>query len=227
MIPARDPEIISSMFDRVAPRYDLANHVLSLGLDYFWRARAARMVESWKAERILDLATGSGDLALALGRRLPNAKITAADFSEKMIQIARSKGLREAIIADALRLPFPEQSFDCVTIAFGLRNIVDWSAALREMSRVLIAGGHVIVLDFSLPRSVLREPYRFYLHHILPKLAGLITGEGDAYDYLAASIEEFPSGAEMVRLIEANRFAAAQAQPMTGGIVTMYNATKV
>jgi demethylmenaquinone methyltransferase/2-methoxy-6-polyprenyl-1,4-benzoquinol methylase len=220
----RDPEIVREMFGRVARRYDLANHVLSLGVDFFWRARAARLVESWKAERILDLATGSGDLALAMERRLTNAKIVAADFSPRMIQIARSKGVRETIIADALQMPFGDDSFNCVTIAFGLRNIADWSAALREMSRVLIVGGHVLILDFSLPRSILRGPYRFYLHHFLPSLAGLLTGEKDAYNYLAASIEEFPSGAEMVRLIEGNGFTQAKAHPMTGGIVTMYTA---
>jgi demethylmenaquinone methyltransferase/2-methoxy-6-polyprenyl-1,4-benzoquinol methylase len=143
-----------------------------------------------------------------------------------MIQIARSKGVREAIIADALHLPFAEQSFDCVTIAFGLRNIVDWSAALREMSRILIADGHVLVLDFSIPKSFLRTPYRFYLHRFLPALAGLLTGEKEAYEYLADSIEEFPDGADMLRLIEGNGFANARAQEMTGGVVTLYSATR-
>ena len=222
----RDPEIVREMFGRVARRYDLANHVLSLGIDFFWRARAARLVESWKTKRVLDLATGSGDLALAIERRLPNAQVVAADFSPRMIEIARSKGVRETIIADALQLPFGDGSFDCVTIAFGLRNIVDWSAAIREMSRVLITGGHLLVLDFSLPKSILRGPYRFYLHRILPKLAAVITGEGSAYDYLGATIEEFPSGIEMVRLIEANGFAGAAARAMTGGVVTMYTASK-
>jgi demethylmenaquinone methyltransferase / 2-methoxy-6-polyprenyl-1,4-benzoquinol methylase len=224
---ARDPEVVREMFGRVARRYDLANHVLSLGVDFFWRARAAQQVEKWKAERILDLATGSGDLALAIERRLPNARIVGADFSPKMIQIARSKGVREAIIADALRLPFGDGVFDCVTIAFGLRNVADYGAALREMARVLTASGHVLVLDFSIPRSILRSPYRFYLHHFLPKLAGLLTGEKDAYEYLAASIEEFPGGDEMLRLIEANGFADAEERPMTGGIVTMYSAIKL
>ena len=143
-----------------------------------------------------------------------------------MIEIARRKGVRETIVADALQLPFDDASFDCVTIAFGLRNIADWSAALREISRVLSAGGHVLILDFSLPKSILRGPYRFYLHQILPKFAGLLTGEGKAYDYLAASIEEFPSGEAMLRLIEENGFTKADARPMSGGIVTMYTAVK-
>jgi demethylmenaquinone methyltransferase/2-methoxy-6-polyprenyl-1,4-benzoquinol methylase len=224
---ARDPEMVREMFGRVAHRYDLANHVLSLGVDFFWRARAARQVEKWKAARVLDLATGSGDLALAIERHLPNAKIVAADFSPKMIQIARSKGVRETLIADAMRLPFADQSFDCVTIAFGLRNIADWGAALREMSRVLVANGHVLVLDFSIPKSIFRAPYRFYLHHFLPRVAGLLTGEKDAYEYLAASIEEFPGGDEMLRLIQANGFIDADARPMTGGIVTMYTARRL
>jgi demethylmenaquinone methyltransferase / 2-methoxy-6-polyprenyl-1,4-benzoquinol methylase len=223
---ARDPEAVREMFGRVARRYDLANHVLSLGVDFFWRARAARQVEKWKAESILDLATGSGDLALAIERRLPTARIVGADFSPKMIQIAHNKGVRETIIADALRLPFADQSFDCVTIAFGLRNVADWGVALIEMARVLTASGHVLILDFSIPRSILRGPYRFYLHHFLPKLAGLLTSEKDAYDYLAASIEEFPSGNEMLQLIEANGFINAHEQPMTGGIVTMYTAKR-
>jgi demethylmenaquinone methyltransferase / 2-methoxy-6-polyprenyl-1,4-benzoquinol methylase len=223
----RDPEKVREMFGRVALRYDLANHVLSLGMDVFWRARAARLVESWKAERILDLATGSGDLALAMERRSPKAKIVAADFSPRMIQIARAKGVRETIVADALQLPFSDGSFDCVTIAFGLRNIADWGAALREMSRILRAGGHLLVLDFSIPKSILRGPYRFYLHHFLPRLAGLLTGEKDAYQYLGVSIEGFPSGVEMVQLIEGNGFADAEICSMTGGIVEICTATKL
>jgi demethylmenaquinone methyltransferase / 2-methoxy-6-polyprenyl-1,4-benzoquinol methylase len=223
---ARDPEMVREMFGRVARRYDLANHVLSLGADFFWRARAAKLVESWNPERVLDLATGSGDLALAIERRLSDAKIVGVDFSPKMIQIARSKGVRETIVADALRLPFAERSFDCVTIAFGLRNVADWDGALREMARVLTPGGHVLVLDFSIPGSVLRTPYRLYLHYFLPRLAGLITGEREAYDYLATSIEEFPSGEAMSHLIAANGFTDAHARPMSGGIVTLYSATK-
>lgn len=214
------------MFGRVARRYDLANHVLSGGADFIWRARAARLVERWRPQRILDLATGSGDLALALKRRLPQAKIIAADFSPEMLEIARKKGVPETIVADALHLPFEDRSFECVTIAFGLRNVADWEEALREMARVLDTQGHVLILDFSIPRSGFRAAYRFYLHHCLPRLAGFITGQRDAYDYLGASIEEFPSGEEMLRLIEANGFAQAVARPMTGGIVTMYDATR-
>ena len=118
------------MFGRIARRYDLANHLLSGGADFWWRRVAANIVESWQPRRVLDLATGSGDLALAMQRRLPEAAIVAADFSPEMLEVAKRKGVRETVLADALSLPFPDESFDCVTVAFGLRNMADWSLAL-------------------------------------------------------------------------------------------------
>lgn len=214
------------MFGRIARRYDLANHVLSGGADFLWRRRAAKLVEAWKPERVLDLATGSGDLSLAIQRRLPEATIVAADFSQEMLEVARRKGVRETVLADALRLPFETGSFDCVTVAFGLRNMADWDAALREMSRVLRPSGHLLVLDFSLPVGALRPAYRFYLHRCLPLLASIVTGQKAAYDYLGGSIEKFPSGGEMIELIEKNGFATGSAEPLTGGIATIYAAQK-
>lgn len=223
---SRDPDAVRAMFGRIAPRYDLANHVLSGGADFLWRRRAAKMVEAWRPRRVLDLATGSGDLALAFQRRLPEATIVAADFSPEMLEVARRKGVRETVLADALQLPFQTDSFDCVTVAFGLRNMADWGAALREMARVLRAGGHLLVLDFSLPLGALRPAYRFYLHRCLPLLASLVTGQRDAYDYLGRSIEKFPSGRGMLELIEKSGFSNASAEPLTGGIATIYLATK-
>ncbi|HWM23721.1 MAG TPA: bifunctional demethylmenaquinone methyltransferase/2-methoxy-6-polyprenyl-1,4-benzoquinol methylase UbiE [Chthoniobacterales bacterium] len=223
---ARDPEAVRAMFGRIAQRYDLANHLLSGGADFLWRRRAARIVEAWQPRRVLDLATGSGDLALAVQRRLPEAAITATDFSPEMLSVARRKGVRETVLADALRLPFEAESFDCVTVAFGLRNMSDWNLALREMARVLSPGGHLLVLDFSLPAGALRPAYRFYLHRCLPGLASIVTGQKTAYDYLGGSIEKFPSGNEMLSLIEKNGFAMASAQPLTGGIATIYTARK-
>ena len=214
------------MFGRIARRYDLANHVLSGGADFLWRRRAAKIIEGWRPKRVLDLATGSGDLALAIQHRLPDAIVVAADFSPEMLDVARRKGVRETVLADALHLPFETGSFDCVTVAFGLRNMADWNLALGEMSRVLRAGGHLLVLDFSLPRGALRPAYRFYLHRCLPLLASLVTGQKAAYDYLGGSIEKFPSGGEMVELIEKNGFAGAAAEPLTGGIATIYTAEK-
>ncbi len=215
------------MFGRIARRYDLANHLLSGGADFLWRRRAAKIVQAWRPRRVLDLATGSGDLALAIQRRVPEAIITAADFSPEMLRVAEHKGVRKTVLADATNLPFEAGSFDCVTVAFGLRNMSDWDLALREMSRVLAANGHLLILDFSLPSGWLRFGYRFYLHRCLPRLASLVTGEKAAYDYLGGSIEKFPSGAEMVRLIEANGFTAATAEPRTGGIATIYTGRKL
>lgn len=214
------------MFDGIAPRYDAANHLLSGGIDFYWRWRAARTVAKWNARRVLDLATGSGDLALAIQQRIPKAEVTGADFSSEMLARAHAKGLTRTVVADALALPFADGSFDCVTVAFGLRNMSDWAAALREMSRVLSGGGHVLVLDFSLPHPLFRPVYRIYLHHCLPALAALITRRRDAYEYLAASIEGFPSGAAMTRLMEANGFVCVKATPLTGGVATMYTAQK-
>ena len=223
----RDPETVRAMFGSIAPRYDLANHLLSCGCDFVWRKRAARIVAGWNPITIVDLAAGTGDLTLALEKALPNSEIVAADFSEEMLAVARAKGVRRVFVADALSLPFADRSFDCLTIAFGLRNIRDWSAALREMSRVLVANGNLLVMEFSLPsRSMLRSLYRFYLHRLLPILGSFLTRKKTAYDYLGESIEQFPGGEELLRLIEANGFRNAAAEPLTGGIVTIYTATK-
>lgn len=223
---SRDPDSVRAMFGRIAKRYDLANHLLSGGADFLWRRRAAKMVAGWCPRDVLDLATGSGDLALTLQHRIPLARITAADFSPEMLDVARAKGVANTVLADALQLPFQDQVFDCVTVAFGLRNMADWDRALSEMARVLRNGGRLLVLDFSIPTGALRPAYRFYLHRCLPVLASLVTGQKAAYDYLGGSIEKFPSGGEMLRLIEANGFTTAAAQPLTGGIATIYTATK-
>ena len=222
----RDPERVRAMFGRVARRYDLANHLLSGGLDFSWRRRASDIVREWRPGQVLDLATGSGDLGLAIARKVPEAEITGVDFCAEMLEVARSKGLTNTVVADALQLPFPAGSFDVVTVAFGLRNMADWSAALCEMRRVLRAGGHLLVLDFSLPKGFLRPLYRFYLHRFLPCIAGVVTGERDAYQYLGTSIEKFPSGNAMCDLLERSGLRTATAQPLSGGIVTIYCARR-
>ena len=215
------------MFGSIAWRYDLANHLLSCGADFYWRKRAAQIVGGWQPKKVVDLATGTGDLALVLQKKFPEAEITAADFSEEMLAIAKSKGVRQTVIADAMRLPFPDSSFDCVTVAFGLRNMENYGDALREMARVVKTGGHLLVLEFSLPRmSILRAPYRFYLHRVLPFFGSLLTKQRNAYDYLGDSIEEMPSGDAMLRLMEASGFRNARDEPLTGGIVTIYTAEK-
>jgi demethylmenaquinone methyltransferase/2-methoxy-6-polyprenyl-1,4-benzoquinol methylase len=214
------------MFAAIARRYDLANHLLSGGLDFLWRRRAAQIVAGWKPARLLDLATGSGDLALTLRAACPSATIVGADFCEPMLHEARRKGLAHLVVADGLRLPFTSGSFDAVTIAFGLRNMESWSGGLAEMARVLAPGGHLLVLDFSVPPPPLRLLYRPYLHHILPHLAALLTGQRAAYDYLGDSIEKFPHGEAMCALIHASGFHDVECLPLTGGIVTLYAAAK-
>jgi demethylmenaquinone methyltransferase/2-methoxy-6-polyprenyl-1,4-benzoquinol methylase len=221
---SREPEAVRGMFTRIAGRYDLANHLLSGGIDFWWRHRAAEIVRQWRPGRVLDLATGSGDLALAIARKLPQVEVTGTDFSAEMLALARRKGLQRTVLADALQLPFEEASFDCVTVAFGLRNMADWGAALREMARVLVPEGHLLVLDFSIPGGALQPLYRFYLHRCLPAMAAIVTGQKDAYDYLGASIEKFPSGAAMLSLVETSGFGSAQAIALTGGIATIYTA---
>lgn len=215
------------MFGSIAPRYDLANHLLSCGIDFYWRKRAADIVAHWRPKNIVDLATGTGDLALVLQRRLPDADVIGADFTEEMLAIAKAKGVRKTMVADAMRLPFADASIDCITVAFGLRNMEDYGGALREMARVLKANGHLLVLEFSLPSmSILRALYRFYLHRCLPVLGSFLTRKKSAYDYLGDSIEDFPNGEAMLRLMEASGLANPSAEPLTGGIVTIYTAER-
>jgi demethylmenaquinone methyltransferase/2-methoxy-6-polyprenyl-1,4-benzoquinol methylase len=251
-LPYQHPERIRGMFGSIAPRYDLANHLLSCGLDFYWRKRATEIVAGWCLAKIddsppgssalsgrgpsrspatcsiVDLATGTGDLALALQKKLPTAEIIGADFTEEMLAIAKRKGVRRTMMADAMRLPLDNSSVDCVTVAFGLRNMEDYGGALREMARVLKANGHLLVLEFSLPTmSILRAVYRFYLHRCLPFLGSFLTRKKSAYSYLGDSIEQFPNGETMLRLMESSGFANATAEPLTGGIVTIYTADKL
>ena len=222
---ATEPTRVRQMFGAIARRYDLANHTLSCGTDFYWRKCAANMVASWRPRKIVDLATGTGDLALAVQKKLPDAEVTGVDFLPEMLELARRKGVRKTILADAMKLPFPDASFDCVTIAFGLRNMENWRDALVEMSRVLKRDGHLLVLEFSLPTiSIVRTIYRFYLHRCLPLLGSFLTRKKSAYDYLGDSIEEFPSGHAMIDLIEASGFRHATLQPLSYGIVTIYTA---
>lgn len=225
----QDPVFVKDAFAKIARRYIVTNHVLSLGTDILWRRKTARLVADLKPALLLDLATGTGDLAAAIARTVPGVRVTGADFSAPMLEIAKKLDIPHAewLVADALALPFPNGSYDVVTVAFGLRNMADWPLAVREMSRVLRAGGHLVVLDFSLPTLPgFRGAYRFYLHKVLPKLAGLLTGERQAYEYLSGTIEKFPSGQAMVEMLCGNGFASARAIPLSGGIASLYVAQK-
>lgn len=225
----QDPVFVKDAFAKIAGRYMLTNHVLSLGTDILWRNKVARMVAALKPATLLDLATGTGDLAEAIAKASPQTKITGADFSAPMLEVAKARNVAQAnwLVADGMAMPFADAAFDVVTVAFGLRNMADWPKAVQEMARVTRPGGHLVILDFSLPTLPgLRGGYRFYLHKILPKLAGLLTGQRAAYEYLSGTIERFPSGPAMVELLTANGFAGGTALPLSGGIASIYIATK-
>lgn len=222
-----DATYVRDAFARIADRYVLTNHVVSFGADIWWRRVVTARVRKWKPERLLDVASGTGDLALEIQDALPDCEIIATDFCAEMLEHAASRGLAKTQVADALDLPFPDASFDVVTVAFGLRNMADYPAGLHEMRRVLKPGGRLVILDFSLPTNRLIIPfYRFYLHRVLPKLAGKLTGQKDAYEYLGGTIEAFPSGDAMCDLLTSTGFTEPDATPLTFGVVSLYTASK-
>lgn len=222
----QDAGYVRDAFARIADRYVMTNHVLSGGMDILWRKRVTRMVKSWNPRKLLDVASGTGDLALEIQEACPDCKVTATDFCPEMLSHAKQRGLSDTIVADALELPFPDGTFDVVTVSFGLRNMADYPAAVRSMARVLKPGGKLVILDFSLPQGILRKPYRFYLHRVLPQLAGALTGSRDAYEYLGGSIESFPSGRAMCELLAGNGFSDPIHIPLTVGVVSIYTGTK-
>ncbi|MFZ4387556.1 MAG: ubiquinone/menaquinone biosynthesis methyltransferase [Chthoniobacterales bacterium] len=227
-IHKENPELVRGLFSDIAGRYQVVNHLLSGGLDFYWRAIAVRLIRPWNPATVLDVATGTGDLAMAIRKTCPDARVVGADFCAPMLNVARKNGLPELVVADGMNLPFADQNFDVVTAAFGLRNMASWETGLSEMARVLKPGGHLLILDFSLPTlPVIRPLYRAYLHHVLPIMAGIVTGRKDAYEYLGVSIEQFPSGNKMTSLIESCGFKNAMAHPLTLGTVSIYTAIRL
>jgi demethylmenaquinone methyltransferase/2-methoxy-6-polyprenyl-1,4-benzoquinol methylase len=227
-----DPSAVNTMFSQVARRYDRANRILSCGVDLWWRRRLVGSVRTYRPTRILDLATGSGDVAFALARGLnKGVRITGMDFCQPMLEVALAKQVIagderlsgvEFLPGDGLNLPLADASFDAVTVAFGLRNMADRARALGEMRRVLVPGGRLHVLEFSQPAPWLRPAYYFYMRRISPTIAGLVTGEPDAYRYLCESIAQFPDRAGLAAEIRAAGFEDVAAQSLTGGIVALH-----
>lgn len=216
------------MFWRVAARYDVLNHLLSGGFDFYWRWRLMCAVRSRHPQRVLDLATGTGDVLRALQRGLPKTvQLVGADFCAPMLHEAAKKGLRNLIVADATKLPFREESFDAITIAFGFRNVVDRAAALREMRRVLRPGGFLYILEFSHPPSLIAPLYFFYLRRLLPALAGWCGADRSAYDYLGASIAAFPRQSVLVAQLTTAGYQDVHFENLTVGIVALHTAQKV
>ena len=231
-----DPVAVNSMFGRIARRYDLTNRLLSGGMDLWWRRRLVAAVRRTAPKDVLDLATGSGDVAFALARRLPpSTPITGMDFCQPMLDAAEVKKaaagpVRYANIVflqgDGLALPISDACFDAVTISFGLRNLADRALGLREMHRVLRPGGRLFVLEFSQPTRWFRPVYFFYLRKILPFIAGVVTGDRAAYVYLNETIEQFPGRAALAEEIRAAGFSNVSARGMTFGIVALHEATR-
>ncbi len=211
------------MFGRVAARYDLMNHVMGGGLDIYWRWRLARAVAAQHPARILDLATGSGDVLLALARhRAYSETAIGADFCLPMLQQAQAKGAQRLLVGDGLHLPFPTASFDAVTIAWGLRNFADRLAGLREMRRVLRPGGRAYVLEFSHPPAPLASAYFWYMRELMPKYAQFITPERGAYEYLGDSIRAFPRQPVLAEMMREAGFAAVSWTNFALGIVALH-----
>ncbi len=229
-----DPVAVNSMFARIARRYDVANRLLSGGMDVWWRKCLVANVRRHSPTDLLDLATGSGDVAFALSEGVPTAtRILGMDFCKPMLEEAEKKkidGNRHLHVTfqqgDALALPLPDASFDVVTISFGLRNLADRDRGLREMRRVLRPGGHLFILEFSQPNRWFRPFYYFYLSKILPRIAGLVTGDRAAYDYLNNTIGAFPDRVALAAEITRAGFSGVKARGMTFCIVALHEATK-
>lgn len=224
---------VQSMFAGISRRYDLANHLLSGGVDLYWRRRLVKAVAAAQPTRLADLATGSGDVAFALARALPNLTIHALDFCEPMLDEARAKqaqrhGTQSITFAfgDCLALPLDDASIDAITISFGLRNLEDRHAGLREMLRVLKPGGSLFVLEFTQPAPWFKPFYFVYLKAVLPLLARVATGNRAAYEYLAGSIESFPSVPALSKEIHAAGFDPVHATPLTAAIVAIHQGIK-
>ena len=230
---------VRQMFDRIAPTYDKLNHLMSLGIDRRWRRKAVDALGKFNPQQILDIATGTGDFALLMAKRLPPKggqgvlHITGADISEGMMSVGREKvkqeGLQDMISfehEDCLNLSFPDGSFDAVTSAYGVRNFQDLDKGLREMRRVLRPGGHLLIVELTPPpRFPMKQLFWVYAHVVMPLLGRLISHDNSAYTYLPASMEAFPQPEQMEGILKRAGFKEVQWKRFTFGISTMYLAT--
>lgn len=223
---------VEDMFDAIAPRYDLLNRVLSLGVDQYWRKRAIALLAAENPQRILDVATGTADLALQ-AMTLEPKKVIGVDISEEMLSYGRekiaAKGLEDRISlrrGDAEKLPFSDNQFDAVLVAFGVRNFENLDQGLAEIRRVLKPGGSLVVLEFSQPHVFpIKQFYNFYSKHILPRIGRRVSKDTGAYDYLPESIRAFPAGAAFLGHLKAAGYTNAFDVPLTFGIVSLYKGT--
>lgn len=224
----RKGDRVRNMFNAIAHRYDTLNAILSLGVDRGWRRQAIKVALSGQPRRILDVATGTADVALALKRAAPQSAVTGVDFAEAMLDVGRAKAAARGLdvtltVADGTALPYPDASFDVVTIAYGLRNFVDIDAGLREFRRVLCAGGRLVVLEFPPPpRGVFGRLFRFYFLRVLPTLGGWLSGSPNAYHYLPASVLAFPNPDELAERMRAAGFREVAYRLQTLGVSALH-----
>ncbi|MBO5888369.1 MAG: bifunctional demethylmenaquinone methyltransferase/2-methoxy-6-polyprenyl-1,4-benzoquinol methylase UbiE [Bacteroidaceae bacterium] len=227
-------EQIRRMFDKIAPSYDRLNHALSLGIDRRWRRTAVDALGIHQPQQILDIATGTGDFALLLAKRIKPQHIVGADISEGMMAVGREKvkedGLQNVIsfqYEDCMQLSFPDGSFDAVTSSYGVRNFQNLDKGLQEMQRVLRPGGHLLIVELTPPPSFpMKQLFWLYAHVVMPLLGRLISHDDSAYTYLPASMEAFPQPEQMEGILRKAGFTEVQWRRFTFGISTMYLATK-
>jgi demethylmenaquinone methyltransferase / 2-methoxy-6-polyprenyl-1,4-benzoquinol methylase len=232
--PDKSPARIEAMFDAIAARYDFLNHLLSAGLDKRWRARAIRELALPDGARVVDLCTGTADLALAAVAAVPRARVVGIDFADAMLRLAiekvRGKRLTNAIAlvrGDAVAIPVADRRADAATIAFGIRNVAEPERALRELARVLVPGGRLAILELGEPVIPgIRGLYRWYFRQVLPRLGALVSKHESAYSYLPASVGAFPPPAEFAAVIARNGFENVRAVPLALGIVYLYVASR-
>jgi demethylmenaquinone methyltransferase/2-methoxy-6-polyprenyl-1,4-benzoquinol methylase len=232
---SREPERIAGMFDAIALRYDRLNHLLSGGLDRRWRRRAIRELRLSGVERVLDVCTGTADLAVeAATHKGGHARtVVGVDFSGEMLRIGldkvRALHIDRVTLArgDAMHLPFADGSFDAGTIAFGIRNVSDPLAGCQELRRVLVAGGRLAILEFGMPTTpVVAGVYAWYFRNVLPRIGRLVSKHTDAYDYLPASVSSFPSGEAFVKILQQAGFSGVRSVPLAFGAVYLYVAQR-
>jgi len=227
-------ELVEKMFDNIAPTYDVLNHRLSLDIDKRWRRKAIKQLVPFNPKEMLDIATGTGDFAILAAQMLRPDLLIGADISEGMMEIGRKKvetaGLGKVVSfmkEDCMNLTFPENSFDAVTAAFGIRNFKDLDKCLRELHRVLRKGGHLSIVELSAPkRFPMSMLFKVYSHTILPIYARLVSKDKGAYRYLISTVEAFPQGETMVGILKKAGFETVNFKRLTFGICTMYLATK-
>jgi demethylmenaquinone methyltransferase/2-methoxy-6-polyprenyl-1,4-benzoquinol methylase len=214
------PDSVRTMFDRIAPVYDVMNHVMTAGLDIRWRRRAAQAAVR-KGDRVLDAACGTGDLAIA-DLKAGAGKVTGLDFSEKMLERARAKRTSiEWLQGDMLALPFADETFDAATVGFGVRNVENLELGLSELRRVLRPGGRLAILEITQPRGALRPFYSLWFDRVVPLLGKVLPG-GDAYTYLPASVKRFPTAERLADMLREAGFADVRFELMGGSIVALH-----